>query len=323
VGARCDVQSDASIFLAEPLGTEGIVLSAGVLPRYADVDTYHMTASVIDLAIRRIVAVGGKLGHVAGLDNFCWPDPVQSDKTPDGHYKLAQLVRANQALYDYTTAFDVPCISGKDSMKNDSTRGGKKISIPPTLLFSAIAKMDDVSQATTLAAKRSGDLVYVLGNTRAELGGSEYYAMLDATGNTVPTVDAAKARRLYDALAAANAAGCCHSIPAPSLGGLGVGFAKVAVGGRLGLDVDLDTIPAVEGLSQHELLFSESNTRFIVTVCPKKTAEFEELLAGNVFACVGKVTVDPTLTFRASGAFEFDLSLDALRGAYVNTLANQ
>ena len=180
-----------------------------------------------------------------------------------------------------------------------------------------------MSQATTLAAKRSGDLVYVLGNTSAELGGSEFYAMLDTTGNAVPKVDAAKARKLYDALADANAAGCCHSIHAPSLGGLGVGFAKVAVGGRLGLDVDLDKIPADDGLSQHELLFSESNTRFVVTVCPKKAEEFEQFLVGNDFACVGKVTVDPTLTFRASGAFEFDLSLDALHGAYVNTLANQ
>lgn len=89
-----------------------------------------MAASEIDLGIRRVIAVGGKLDRLACLDNFCWPDPVRSEKTPDGEYKLAQLVRANQALADYTKAFLVPCISGKDSMKNDSTRGGRKISIP-------------------------------------------------------------------------------------------------------------------------------------------------------------------------------------------------
>ena len=109
-------------------------------------------ASSIDLAVRRIIAVGGKLGHIAGLDNFCWPDPVQSEKTPDGEYKLAQLVRANQALYDFTKLYKVPCISGKDSMKNDSTRGGRKISIPPSVLFSAISRMDDITKAVTLAA---------------------------------------------------------------------------------------------------------------------------------------------------------------------------
>jgi phosphoribosylformylglycinamidine (FGAM) synthase-like enzyme len=62
---------------------------------------------------------------------------VQSEKTPDGAYKMAQLVRANQALYDVCVAYGVPLISGKDSMKNDSVRGGRKISIPPTLLVSA------------------------------------------------------------------------------------------------------------------------------------------------------------------------------------------
>ena len=119
-----------------PLSREGVILSSALLPRYSDIDTYHMAASEIDLGIRRVIAVGGKLDKLACLDNFCWPDPVQSEKTPDGEYKLAQLVRANQALADYTKAFLVPCISGKDSMKNDSTRGGRKISIPPSLLFS-------------------------------------------------------------------------------------------------------------------------------------------------------------------------------------------
>jgi phosphoribosylformylglycinamidine (FGAM) synthase-like enzyme len=63
---------------------------------------------------------------MAGVDNFCWCDPVQSEKTPDGQYKLAQLVRANQALAHYCLAYGVPCVSGKDSMKNDYTGGGTK-----------------------------------------------------------------------------------------------------------------------------------------------------------------------------------------------------
>jgi phosphoribosylformylglycinamidine synthase len=59
-----------------------------------------MAACAIDEAIRNAIAVGGSLEFMAGLDNFCWCDPVQSEKTPDGEYKLAQLVRANKALYD-------------------------------------------------------------------------------------------------------------------------------------------------------------------------------------------------------------------------------
>ena len=121
----------------------------------------HMVANAIDEAIRNVIAVGGRLGHVAGLDNFCWPDPVLSPGTPDGPYKLAQLVRANQALYDCCTAYGVPCISGKDSMKNDYHVGDVKISVPPTLLFSVIARMPDVRQAVTMDAKQAGDLVFV------------------------------------------------------------------------------------------------------------------------------------------------------------------
>jgi len=215
VGVNCDVSGDATVFMAEPLSKEGIILSTGIAPSYADIDTYHMMASIIDITIRRIIAVGGSLGHIAGLDNFCWPDPVESDKTPDGQQKLAQLVRANKALYDYCKAFSVPCISGKDSMKNDSTRGGRKISIPPTVLFSALSRMDDISKAVTLDCKKAGDLVYIAGISSSELGGSQYALLKGALGNKVPKVDAQSAISLYKAVSAATAQELCHSIHSP------------------------------------------------------------------------------------------------------------
>ncbi len=316
IGRERDVVSDATITMIEPLSTEGVILSGGIQPRYSDIDTYHMVASIIDLAIRRIIAVGGELGHIAGLDNFCWPDPVQSAKTPDGEYKLAQLVRANQALYDYTKAFLVPCISGKDSMKNDSSRGGKKISIPPTLLFSAIAKMNDIRKAVTLDAKFAGDLVYVIGNTSAELGGSEYFAMLDATGNQVPKVDADYAQKIYRAVSAVTGAELAHSLHTPALGGLAVGFAKVALGGRLGLEIDLNKIPKTGELSELEALFSESNSRFIMTVAPKDAEKVEKLLAGIPFAQVGKVTAEQELKINS-----IKVALADLVNGYKGTLA--
>ena len=112
VGKANDGPSDAVL---RPLldSMEGVIVANGICPRYSDIDTYHMVACAIDEAIRNVIAVGGSLGHMAGLDNFCWPDLVLSSGTPDGPYKLAQLVRANQALYDYCTAYGVPCISGK------------------------------------------------------------------------------------------------------------------------------------------------------------------------------------------------------------------
>ncbi|MFW5721800.1 MAG: AIR synthase-related protein, partial [Desulfohalobiaceae bacterium] len=143
VGVGRDGPGDAAVVRPILDSRQGLVVSNGICPKFSDLDTYWMMAACIDEAVRNAMAVGGNLQHMAGVDNFCWCDPVQSEKTPDGQYKLAQLVRANQALAHFCQAFGVPCISGKDSMKNDYTGGGVKISIPPTVLFSVISVIPD------------------------------------------------------------------------------------------------------------------------------------------------------------------------------------
>jgi phosphoribosylformylglycinamidine synthase subunit PurSL len=306
-GKDCDVRNDSSVFMAEPLGKEGIVLASSILPRYSDIDTYHMMASAIDLAVRRTVAAGADYNHIAGLDNFCWPDPVKSEKTPDGEYKLAQLVRANQALYDYTKIFKCPCISGKDSMKNDSTRGGKKISIPPTVLFSTIAKIADISKSLALTPEFAGDYVYVVGDTNSELGGSEYLAMLGFVGNNVPKVDGIKASMLYKTINVITDKELVRSICVPGYGGLAIAFARMVIAGKLGLDIDLSKVPVTEELSKTETLFSETNTRFVITVAPEKAEAFENILKGVFFAKVGKVTGDKILKLGSIEIKEEDL----------------
>ncbi|HTP65343.1 MAG TPA: phosphoribosylformylglycinamidine synthase subunit PurS, partial [Geobacteraceae bacterium] len=198
-GATNDGPSDGAVVRPVLESFAGVVTAHGICPRYSDIDTYHMTANAIDEGLRNYVAVGGSLDLVAGLDNFCWCDPVLSDKTPDGAYKMAQLVRANQALYDVCLAYRIPLISGKDSMKNDFFDGVTKISIPPTILFSVIGRIEDVRQAVTMDVKRPGDLVYLLGKTGDELGGSEYFAMNGLIGNKVPVVDTGRAYGRYRA----------------------------------------------------------------------------------------------------------------------------
>ena len=321
VGVGRDVAGDATVTMIEPLSTEGIILASAILPHHGDIDTYWMTASSIDLAVRRVLSVGGSMDRIAGLDNFCWPDPVQSERTPDGEYKLAQLVRANEALYEYTKKYVVPCISGKDSMKNDSTRGGRKISIPPSLLFSVISKMDDIRLSITPDAKSAGDIVYVIGDTKAELGGSEYYSMLGATGNRVPEVDAEKFISLYGQVVKATKARLFNSLITPGLGGLAVAFAKTAMAGRLGLDIDLDAVPASEKCSAAELLFSESNGRFVATVAASKAQEFETLFAGYPVAKVGVVTSDGSVAFAKDGKKSV-VSVEAMLNSYKGTLDN-
>ena len=321
VGTERDILSDATVSMIEPLSDEGVILSMAVMPKYSEIDTYHMTASVIDQSIRKIIAVGGNMDMIAGLDNFCWPDPVESEKTPDGAYKAAQLVRANQAIYDYTKAFLVPCISGKDSCKNDSTIGGKKISIPPTLLFSAISKMNDVKKSVTLAAKNKGDVVYVIGDTKAELGGSEYFSMLGATGNAVPKVDADYAKSIFNAVAKVTDAELAQSLTTPVLGGLAVSFAKTAMGGRLGLEIDLDAIPTSAKLNAQEILFSESNSRFVMTVKAADAAKVETILGNIPFAKVGKVTSDNMICVKSVTNPAFTVSIKDLVNQYKGTLA--
>ena len=289
VGCFNDGPSDAAVWRPILSSFEGVVVSNGICPRYSDIDTYHMVACAIDEAIRNNVAVGGNPDRIAGLDNFCWPDPVQSEKTPNGEYKLAQLVRANQALYDYCKAFGVPLISGKDSMKNDYLIGGTKISIPPTVLISALGKIDDVRKAITMDAKKPGDLVYILGETLEELGGSEYYASKNFIGNRVPGVNGEKARSLYKKLYEAIQRGLIRSCHDCSDGGLGVALAETAFAGCFGMEIDLKKVPYSGSNRNDLLLFSETQSRFVVTLDPSKKKAFEELLSDAIYGEIGVV----------------------------------
>jgi phosphoribosylformylglycinamidine synthase len=303
-GVDNDGPSDAAVVRPILGSFAGVVTAHGISPRYSDIDTYHMTANAIDEAMRNYVAVGGSLELVAGLDNFCWCDPVLSEKTPDGPYKMAQLVRANQALYHVCLAYSLPLISGKDSMKNDFHDGKTKISIPPTILFSVIGRIDDVRQAVTMDVKRPGDIVYLLGKTGAELGGSEYFAMEGFIGNRVPVVDTVKAYRRYRAYHGAVVAGLVASCHDLSDGGLAVAAAESAFSGGFGMAIDLSRVlwkGDEAEKNETTLLFSESASRHLVTVRPEKRERFEEVMSGNCFASIGVVTEEGHLAVTGIG----------------------
>jgi phosphoribosylformylglycinamidine synthase len=172
-------------------------------------------------------------------------------------------------------------------MKNDSVIDGKRVSIPPTLLVTAITKLDDVEKTVTLEAKTAGDIVYLLGLTKDEPGASEYLHYLGERdrgnpfmGNRVPSVDLEGSRRCYKALSRAIDKGLVNSAHALTIGGLGVGLALVTFGGMRGLEVDLSKAPVEEQLDDPGILFNESNGRFLITVPEKKKVAFEETMAG-------------------------------------------
>jgi phosphoribosylformylglycinamidine synthase len=241
---------------------------------------------------------------------------------------MAQLVRANKALYDVTTAYKVPPISGKDSMKNDSTRGGRKISIPPTVLFSTIGKIDDIWRAVTMYYKKPGDAIYVIGVTKNELGASEFFRMLARDGGNpasyggrAPSLDIPSALALYRAMNAATDREILHSSHTPTLGGLAAAFALAAIGGDLGSDIDLTLLDCDGNLSDDEKLFSESNSRFVVTCDQRNAPVLEEIFRGLSAVRVGEVAEERRLRVTGDGGRELiNVEIDALRRAFMGTL---
>jgi len=182
--------------------------------------------------------------------------------------------------------------------------------------------MEDVRKAVTMDVKKPGDLVYVLGRTYRELGGSEWYALHGAIGNDVPQVHTETAKRIYQALNRAIRAGLVASCHDCSDGGLGVALAETAFAGGLGLAVGLRAVPA-EGIGRDdELLFSESQSRFVVTVRPDAWEAFEAALAGSVFARIGQVIAEEVLRIDGQGGKRIiDEELAALKAAWQKTLA--
>lgn len=300
---RGRVNADATVTRPVLSSKKGVVLSQGVNPSYSDIDTYQMAACAIDTAVRNAVVAGASLDRIALLDNFCWCSSNEEER-------LGQLVSAGRACYDTAVAYNAPFISGKDSMFNDfkgfdENGNPVKISVPPTLLVSSIAVLDDVSKAVSLDAKCSGDLVYVLGETSDEIGGSEYLSMVGEQrgerliGNSVPCVDFERNKRLYFALENCISEGVVASAQSVHRGGLAVALAKTAIGGGLGMTVDFSQLPGSVSRDDYAL-FSESMGRVVVTVAQNDSVRFEKLLADNAFYCVGMVTVEPDFVIAGS-----------------------
>ena len=293
---------------------EGLVVSHGICPRYVQ-DGYAMACLAFDEAVRNAIAVGARFGYMAALDNFSWPDPVKSPKTPDGEQKLGNLVRSCLGLYDCSTGYGIPFISGKDSMKNDYYSGEHKYSIPPTLLVSVVGKIDDIRKAVSAEFKSPGAFIYILGMTRDELGGSEFYKLFGGVGNTPPQLHQDETIPLYKALSNAMGEGLVDSAHDISDGGLAVCFAECALGMGIGAELDLNFIKA-ETDKLESLLISESAGRFIVTVLPDKVERFEKALTGTLYAKAGRVRGDKRFIIRKGPQDLINESVEDMKEAY-------
>ncbi|RLI09748.1 phosphoribosylformylglycinamidine synthase subunit PurL [Candidatus Bathyarchaeota archaeon] len=299
--------NDAAVLKPLEDSWRGISISCGVNPRYGKIDPYWMAASAIDEAVRNNVAVGGR--RIALLDNFTWGNPEYEDR-------LGGLVRACRACYDVARAYGTPFISGKDSLYNESPLGP----VAPTLLVTALGIVPDVRRAVTMDLKGEGNAVYLVGATRWELGGSEYYRLMGHLGASVPRLDPAETAASYRRLTSAIDAGlvrACHDL---SEGGLGVAAAEMAFTGGLGLELSLSSVPAEGGMRGDLLLFSESNGRLLVEVPRRHRSSFEEAMEGSVYARVGTVTDEPRLRVSGRRGVVVDLPLDELMAAWKTPL---
>lgn len=321
VGVKRDGPSDGAVFRPLVESDAGLVVAHGICPKFSDFDTYWMVANAMDEAIRNAVAVGANPDFLAGVDNFCWCDPIQGPNNPEGAYHLAQLVRACQALRHYSLAFRVPCISGKDSMKNDYVDGDLRISIPPTLLFTVMGVIDNVIRAQSSDFKKPGDYIYMLGGSWRELGGSEAYAQLEKMGGAIPHVDARSARMRYQALhglMGQRAISACHDC---SDGGLAVALAEMCIGGRLGCEIDLDAVPAMSRMNAFELLYTESASRHIATVKPELAPLLDALGMWQCCRKIGEVTANPVLKARSGDSVILEVEVEDLAEAFKSPLA--
>ncbi|MBX3422499.1 MAG: phosphoribosylformylglycinamidine synthase subunit PurL [Pirellulaceae bacterium] len=314
VGPACQAPSDAAVVRPRLDSQRGVVLSCGMNPNYGDFDPYHMAASAIDEAVRNAVAVGADPRRIAILDNFCWGNTDRPET-------LGTLVRAALACHDVAIAWQTPFISGKDSLNNEFTwinSAGERqtIAIPSTLLISALGQVSDVRQCVTMDLKQAGNRLYLIGNSRCEFGGSHLFQILKLVGGQVPQVDLSQARATFHALHASIVNGhvrACHDL---SEGGLAVALAEMSFGGQLGIDVDITQAVRDANLSPVELLFAESNSRFVVEVAPEFEEAFQQQMHGIPLWLLGQVAANDRCLIRSAQRMLIDLPWSELLTAW-------
>ncbi len=289
-GAEGDAPTNAAVIQVRHTGTAALATGCGINPRYGLIDPYWMALACCDEALRNIVAVGADPYKTSLLDNFCWGDPREPDR-------LAGLVRAAVGCRDVAKTWSTPFISGKDSLNNEyRDEQGQRVPIPPTLLISALGVVPNVGQVVTNTLQAEGNLLYLVGRTRNELGGSHYLLLQGELGANVPKVDLIQARRTFRALHSVMQAGliqACHDL---AEGGLAVAAAEMGFGSNLGLDLDLaSAIKDDDSANDAVMLFSETPSRFLVEVRPHDSAAFGMRMEGVEVALIGFVTAEPVL----------------------------
>jgi phosphoribosylformylglycinamidine synthase II len=332
MGEYQNAPCDAAVLIPVYGDKKGLVVSNGLAPRLSRFDTYLMACCAVDEAVRNAVCVGADPKTLSILDNFCWPDPVVSEKNPDGAHKLAQLVRTCMGLRDAVMAFEAPLISGKDSMKNDFDDGVIRLSIPPTLLVSLIGSVADVETCLSMEFKQAGDLIYLVQSGSVGFAGSHYEDVAGLQSDLVPSVNLDQAAELYQALHRAINARLVQSAHDVSDGGLAVAVSECLIASRLGAEIDSSVLkavaerrtPAQNGKPWQSrldlLLFGEGPANIVVSIKPSAQSSFERLMPSGSFALLGKVSSEPVFKVGTASDTALRIDVESLAKAWQTAL---
>ena len=279
---------DAAVLMAFS-GNMGLAIGNGFNQRYGAISPYRMGLSTVDEARRQVIAVGGDPSQLVLLDNFCWGNP-KNPKT------LGMLVEAVRGCCDACIRFNIPFISGKDSLNNEYIDGnGKRTPIPGSLLISSLAVVPDINLAITSDLKEPMNPIYLIGKTLNERGGSLYEQVTGQRFHRVPNMveDIIPSQNLHEAILRQYVRSC-HDL---SEGGLAVAVVEMAVAGNLGIHINLSTL---SGPNDYVKLFSESNSRWLAEIDADCSEAFEGIvpdavLCGHVES-TEKITLGPIST---------------------------
>lgn len=297
-------EADASV-LKLPNGKYAAIKVDGNA-RFCDLDPYLGAASVLAECCRNIVAVGAE--PAAFLDHCQFGDPSNEEI-------FWAFSRAVEGIADFARAFPIPCVGGKVSFYNQDQESGKAIKSSPVItVLGLIEKADHI---TKMGFGNPGDDIVVIGETKPELGGSEYYHTLECKGNTPPTLDFELEARTMKTVLECIRQGLvtsCHDI---SKGGLGVAIAEMAIVSGRGASLDLTFVPG-KRMREDEFLFSESNSRFLITT--KQSSRLLEVLSEAKVPAARVGTVGNGSLRLTLNSNSIDCSLTELRAAYLDSL---
>ncbi|MFM7108455.1 MAG: AIR synthase-related protein, partial [Planctomycetaceae bacterium] len=276
----------------------GIVLGVGLRHRLGEFDPYEMAAGAIVEAVANAVAAGADPARIALLDNFCWGDVRRPES-------LGPLVEACRACHDVSVALAAPFVSGKDSLNNVFAWTGpdgkhRELSIPPTLLATALGQVADVRKSLTPDLKAAGHRLALVGATQGDVAGSQAEVAGIVAGGAVPRVDVAAFRAACAAVAAANTAGLVRSCHDVSDGGLAAAVAEMAIAGGLGARVELAAVPfegdcVPDAACDLSIALSETPGRFVCAVAPADADAFAARMTGVPWAWIGSAADEPVL----------------------------